>query len=232
LTGNEVYAVLEDNTIPFEERMEKIVEMLTVDLDSKEAVEVSREHMVHVKDIVKELLNRFTAHNRKSIEFTRDNPLNQLKESMQEVFDNYHKISEGRADLKGKLGTVDELIKKVGGEDKLVVALLESKTRENDRVEMTDTLASAKSASAAERINHNEINRSIIEAQQEESASAGKFLASLRPGIQAEIKQARKRKSELNKELAASEEAIAQTKATEEEAEAALTNLTESASIH
>jgi len=228
LTGNEVYAVLEDNTIPFEERMEKIVAMLTVDLSSKEAVEVSQENMVHVKNIVKELLNRFTAHNRKSIEFTRDNPLNKLKESMQEVFDNYHKISEGRADLKGKLGTVDELIQKVGGEEQLVTALLESKTRENDRLEMVDTLSAAKDASSAERINHNEINRSIIEAQQEEAASAGKFLASLRPGVQAEIKEARSRKSKLNKDLAASEEAIEQTKATEVAAEEALSLLTES----
>ena len=147
LTDNAVYAVLEDSTIPFEERMEKIVEMLTVDLDSKEAVAVSAEHMVQVKQIVKELLNRFTAHNRKSIEFTRDNPLNQLKESMQEVFDNYHKISEGRSDLKGKLGTVDDLIKKVGGEDKLVVALLEAKTREAEREAAGVTVAAAIAAS-------------------------------------------------------------------------------------
>ncbi len=228
LTGNEVYAVLEDNTIPFEERMEKIVAMLTVDLSSKEAVEASAVHMVHVKNIVKELLNRFTAHNRKSIEFTRDNPLNKLKESMQEVFDNYHKISEGRSDLKGKLGTVDDLIKKVGGEEQLVTALLESKTRETDRLAMVDALAEAKDASAAERINHNEINRSIIEAQQDERASAGKFLASLRPGVQAEIKETRERKSKLNKDLAASEEVITQTVAAKELAEEALTLLTES----
>jgi len=228
LTSNVVYAVLEDNTIPFEERMEKIVEMLTVDLASKESVESSQENMTYVKDIVKELLSRFTAHNRKSIEFTRDNPLNKLKESMQEVFDNYHTISEGRSDLKGKLGTVDELIQKVGGEDKLVVALLESKNREIDRVEKTAALAEADATSRAERINHGELNRALIEATQEETSNKGKFLASLRPGVQADIKASRERKLELNKEIAASDVAIAELAEAEETAKAELTALTES----
>jgi hypothetical protein len=228
LTENKIYAVLEDSKIPFDERMEKIVEMLTVDLSSKDAVEVSMEHVTYVKDIVKELLNRFTAHNRKSIEFTRDNPLNKLKESMQEVFDNYHAITEGRSDLKGKLENVDDLIKQVGGEDKLVVALVEAKNRELEREEKVNELSAASAAVRTERINHNELNRSLIEAQQTETEHKGKFLASLRPGVQADIKAQQTRRSELNKEIAEADVAVAEAAAAEEAAQAALTALTES----
>jgi hypothetical protein len=228
LTENKVYTILEDSTIPFDERMEKIVEMLTIDLSSKEAVDASQENITYVKQIVKELLNRFTAHNRKSIEFTRDNPLNQLKESMQEVFDNYHKISEGRADLKGKLGTVDELIRDMGGEDKLVVALLESKTREAEKAAKETALAAAEAATRAQKIEHNELNRNLITAQAEETSQKSRFLAALRPGVQAEIKVQQKRKLELNKELAESEQQIADTVAAEETARAELLKLTQS----
>ena len=228
LTDNKVFAVLEDSTIPFDERMNQIVEMLTVDLESKESVEASRENITYVKNIVKELLNRFTAHNRKSIEFTRDNPLNKLKESMQQVFDNYHTISEGRADLKGKLGTVDELIKEVGGEDKLVVALLESKTREADRVAKMEFMQEKVSESRQERIKHNELTRELIEAESAEVELQGSFLASLRPGVQADIKTARARKSELNIKLATADEAIATSEVAEELARTELDQLTES----
>lgn len=231
LTENTVYAILEDSTIPFDERMEKIVAMLVVNLDSKEAVELSQQNITYAKDIVRELLSRFTAHNRKSIEFTRDNPLSKLKESMQEVFDNYHKISEGRADLKGKLGTVDQLIQDIGGEDKLVVALVEAKTRENDRVEMEGVLGSASAALRTEKLEHNELNRELIEAKQEESLSQGKFLSSLRPGVQAEIKAAKKRKKELNIEIAANELQVTEAEEAEEKARADLLALTESESF-
>jgi len=228
LSENEIYAVLEDSTIPFEERMEKIVAMLVVDLDSKEAVEASQVHIAQAKDIVRELLSRFTAHNRKSIEFTRDNPLSMLKESMQEVFDNYHKISEGRADLKGKLGTVDDLIRSIGGEDKLVVALVEAKTRENDRVVKTEVVSEKEAGLREERINHNELNRALIEATQEETVSKGKFMAALRPGVQAEINTAKERKQKLNKEIAASDMAMEEASAAVETAHAELSALTES----
>ena len=228
LTENKIYAVLEDSKIPFDERMEKIVEMLTVDLSSKEAVESSLEHVTYVKEIVKELLNRFTAHNRKSIEFTRDNPLNKLKESMQEVFDNYHAITEGRADLKGKLENVDDLIKQVGGEDKLVVALVEAKNRELERAAKQQELTAASMALRTERINHNELNRALIETQQAEAESEGKFLASLRPGVQAEIKAQRDRRTELNKQIAEADVAVAEAVEAEEAASTALNALEES----
>jgi len=228
LTDNAVYAILEDNTIPFDERMEKIVEMLVVDLDSKEAVEVSQQNITYAKDIVRELLSRFTAHNRKSIEFTRDNPLSKLKESMQEVFDNYHKISEGRADLKGKLGTVDDLIASIGGEDKLVVALVEAKTREKDREVKEGILADSSASLRNERLEHNELNRELIEANQDEASSQGKFLSSLRPGVQAEIKEAKERKKQLNKKIAANEMEITEAESAEETARLELVALTES----
>ena len=144
LSSNTIYNVLEDSTIPFEERRQKLVEMMTVNLASHKDVEVSQTHIKMVKDIVKELLNRFTAHNRKSIEFTRDNPMHNLKESMQEVFDNYHAITVGRSDLKNKLSSVDSLIEDLGGEEKLVVALVEAKTRSTDAENMEQTLIDTK----------------------------------------------------------------------------------------
>ena len=228
LTENKVYAILEDSTIPFDERMEKIIELMELDLSSKESVESSLEHITYVKEIVKELLNRFTAHNRKSIEFTRDNPLNKLKESMQEVFDNYHAITEGRSDLKGKLENVDDLIKQVGGEDKLVVALVEAKNRELEREAKQQEVTDAKEALRKEHINHNELNRALIETEQAESESKGKFLASLRPGVQAEIKASQERRSELNKQIAEAEVAVAEAQEAEVAAEAELTALMES----
>ena len=228
LTENKVYAILEDSKIPFDERMEKIIELMELDLSSKESVESSLEHVTYVKEIVKELLNRFTAHNRKSIEFTRDNPLNKLKESMQEVFDNYHAISEGRADLKGKLENVDDLIKQVGGEDKLVVALVEAKNRELEREAKQQELTDASNALRTERINHNELNRELIEATQAETNHKGKFLAALRPGVQAEIRAEQKRRTELNKQIAESDVAVEEAEAAEAEAQEALNALMES----
>ena len=228
LTDNKVFAVLEDSSIPFDERMQQIVEMLTVDLENKESVEASQENITYVKNIVKELLNRFTAHNRKSIEFTRDNPLNQLKESMQKVFDNYHTISEGRADLKGKLGTVDDLIRDLGGEDKLVIALLESKTREKDRVQKMEFMQEKVAESRQERIKHNELTRELIEIEAGEIELNDSFMAAFRPGVQADLKTTRERKSALNVKLATADEAIQSAEAAEETSREELEKLTES----
>lgn len=228
LTDNEIYAILEDSTIPFDERMEKIVELLTVDLESQESVEKSQQNIAEVKEIVKELLNRFTQHNRKSIEFTRDNPLSKLKEGMQEVFDNYHKISEGRSDLKGKLSTVDELIQQVGGEDKLVVALVEAKSREIERTEKSAVVEEKRLGVRNQAIVINELQRRLMNAESEITEAEGKFLAKVRPGVQAEITTAKETKAGIELEIATAEADYTEVKTSLNESLDALNALMES----
>ena len=64
LSDNRINQVLVKN-IPSEDKLNQIVEILTVDLESEEIIEASGKNVKLVKDMVRDLLSRFTAHNRK-----------------------------------------------------------------------------------------------------------------------------------------------------------------------
>jgi len=222
LSDNAIYDILVDATIPYEDRMNKIVEMLTLNVDSEAAVQESQQNVQMVKDIVKELLDQFTSHNRKSIEFTRDNPLSQLKESIQEVFDNYHSLSVGRSALKNKLTTVDSLIEEVGGEDKLVIALVEAKSRKAARDAKYAEVEEAKAEQHEVSFEVKKLSINYEDLVVAEAEASNKFLASVRPGVQSEIADIKKKKEQVQNSIA---EAKARLEAADETLDAKIEEL-------
>jgi hypothetical protein len=147
---------------------------------------------------------------------------------MQEVFDNYHKITEGRSDLKGKLATVDELIKEVGGEDKLVVALVEAKSREIERTEKQTTVNEKTVAVREQNIVLNDLRRQLIKSEESATALEGKFLSSLRPGVQADIKAAQELQSAISTKIATAEVTLEEAQTALNDAQGELQELTQS----
>ena len=138
MSENQIYEILENETLSAEEMENKLIEMLSLDTSSIENVEQNFEQIKHLKNLVKQVLNQFAEHNKKSIELTRDNPLSKLSSGIKEVFENYHVMSEGREGLKSTLKTVDGMLKDLGGEEQLVAAMLNAKSKAKELGKLTE----------------------------------------------------------------------------------------------
>jgi len=170
MTDNEVFNLLEDENLTSEEKENKLVELLNLSEFTAEAVQENKELNTKLKNVIKQVLDQFSEHNKRSIELTRDNPLSKLSSGIQEVFENYHEMNEGRADLKGTLKTVDEMLRDMGGEDKLVSAMLEAKDRSKEILKLTE---SVKIASEAATKSKNKGNRATTRIYEEKRKLSG-----------------------------------------------------------
>lgn len=146
MSDNKIFEVLEDESLTSEEQEQKLFEMITLNTESSDFIEGNKELITQLKNNIKQVLNQFAEHNKRSIELTRDNPLSKLSSGIKEVFDNYHEMSDGRNELKSTLKTVDVMLRDMGGEDKLVAAMLEAKGRAKELSSITEKLTLAKEA--------------------------------------------------------------------------------------
>jgi len=163
MTDNEVFNLLEDENLTSEEKENKLVELLNLSEFTAEAVQENKELNTKLKNVIKQVLDQFSEHNKRSIELTRDNPLSKLSSGIQEVFENYHEMNEGRADLKGTLKTVDEMLRDMGGEDKLVSAMLEAKDRSKEIIKLTEKVKTASEAATKSKNKGNRATTRIYE---------------------------------------------------------------------
>lgn len=163
MSENEIFQLLEDETLTANEKEEKLIELVSLNPESAESVKNNKDMMAKMKLLIKEVYDEFAEHNKKSIQLATDNPLSKLTSGIQEVFENYHVMTEERSELKGTLKTVDELLKEMGGEDKLVAAMLEAKGRSKEVLGLTEKVKVAKEVAEKSRTRANRTNTKMYE---------------------------------------------------------------------
>lgn len=188
MTDNEVFALLEDETLTAEEKQEKLLDLVSLNTESADSVKANKELMIQIKNMVKSVYDEFAEHNKRSVELAMNNPMSKLSSGIQEVFENYHEMSEGRADLKKTLKTVDELLQDMGGEDKLVSAMLEAKGRAKEMTKVTEKLKEAKTVVEKARVKADRTNSKMYDTRQKLFTLESGFFSFLKA---AEIKTAK-----------------------------------------
>ena len=130
LENTAAFKILTDASLDPEEKIKKLVALLTFD---KDKLEQNVEYVNENRAIVAQLLADFTEHNKKSIELVRDNPLGHLRTGIKDVFQEYHSLVGGRTDLKEKLELIDDLIEQKGGPQGLIDAMLAARDKEVEK---------------------------------------------------------------------------------------------------
>lgn len=196
LSNNELYQIANDLSLSPHERTAKIKEKMELHLDSSEAAESCLERIKEAKQMVAELLSMFTAQNRASLELTRDNPLSALKQGIQEVFENYHAVATSRGELTRTLSIIDELLDEIGGEDKLIVAMLDAQTHKDNvdeiRVKIEGIDGEVADLNATIRSNTKEVDAENKTIRQLE----GEWFSVYRPAVQTKRQEAVKRRKQ------------------------------------
>lgn len=125
-----LYKILVDASLDPKEKAEKIAELLYF---NEEDLEANTKAVAENQAVVDHLLDNFTEHNKQMIRLARDNPLSELQTNLREVFENYHAMDTGRAELKDKLAVIDQILTQHGGPEGLVKALLNSKGKSEEK---------------------------------------------------------------------------------------------------
>lgn len=140
--STEAFKILMDASLDPKEKIEKIAKILTFDESDPEA---SAKALNENRALITQMVAEFSEINEKGIQLVADNPLSELRGSMRQLMDEYHELVEGRSDLKAKLKAIDEVIKKYGGSEGLVDAMLAAQGK---KAEMEALEKSMKEATA------------------------------------------------------------------------------------
>ncbi len=146
VTNSKIHQILTDSSLEDSEKIAQVSEMMLLDFENPEGEksplsEEQKKVADEVRTVIKKLVADYNEHNRECIRLTRDNPLSELKKSMQDVMDNYHKVVKGRQDLKGKIDNVEGIIAAVGGEKELVHAIVNAKDMQIEKGALQDSLS-------------------------------------------------------------------------------------------
>ncbi len=139
---SEIFKTLADSSLDPKEQAEKIAELLYF---NEEDLEANGKSVAENQAMVAELLRKFIEHNKESLALTRDNPLSELRTGIRSVFDEYHIIDTDRSGIKDKMTLIDDIIKKYGGPEGLIKALLSAKDKEIEKKALDDAIAEARS---------------------------------------------------------------------------------------
>ncbi|NCC22667.1 MAG: hypothetical protein EOM26_09445 [Alphaproteobacteria bacterium] len=142
LNESAIYRTLLDTSLDKSEMFDRISRMMLIDFEDTDSErhplnEKFGQQTTEIRAIIKKLVADYNEHNRECIRLSRDNPLSELKKSLQDVMDNYRDVVRGRADLKGKVQNVETMIAELGGEKELVKAIVDAidRQREAERLE-------------------------------------------------------------------------------------------------
>ncbi|WP_428410170.1 hypothetical protein [Hyphococcus sp.] len=143
IENTEAFKILTDATLDPEQKIEKLMALLTFDENDLEG---NVQRLNENRAIVAALLADFTQHNKESIELVRDNPLSHLRTGIKDVFEEYHALVGDRADLKAKLELIDQLIEQKGGPQGLIDAMLAARDKEVEKIALEKALNEATDA--------------------------------------------------------------------------------------
>ncbi len=93
----QIYQLLADPTIENDDKIQAITDLLVFNYEDPEN-EAQFASLTEVRIIIAALIDDFTEQSSQSIRVTQDNPLSELTENIRSVFENYHRLVEGRAD--------------------------------------------------------------------------------------------------------------------------------------
>lgn len=187
LTMNTLNTIMENAELTHEERVAKMMEVLDVNLESEETAEHSIEALQEVKQILSAVISSFTEHNKAALELTKKNPMSKLNSSIDETFQKYREVANGRSDISDRLAVVDELLKELGGEAELVNAMVNSQNVGDQVDEIQGVIDSL--TGDIRNISKELDNLDQADTQNKRTIRAleGKSFANWRPGVQAQI---------------------------------------------
>jgi hypothetical protein len=141
IENSPVWKVLNDTSLDAKEQAEEIAKLLHF---NEEYLEANPKAITENQEVVKYLLSKFSELNREALKLRRDNPLSELRGGTRDVLEEYHKLVNGRSDLKEKLVLIDAIIEQHGGPEGLIKAMLSAKDKENEKIILDQGVADAR----------------------------------------------------------------------------------------